>query len=136
MGNPNSGKTTLFNTITGLNQRIGNFSGVTVEKKIGKKIYQGRSLKIIDLPGCYSLFPNSIDEKIAVDIVTEKKNKYYPDLIICVVDASSLKKDLFLATQLIDLKIPIILAINMLDVAKKRKIDKSGSGILSHVNKW
>lgn len=122
MGNPNSGKSTLFNSITGLNQKVANFAGVTVEKKSGKRIFNSTDITVIDLPGCYSLFPSSIDEKIAVDIVSNKSNKNYPDKIIVVIDACNLKKHLFLVTQLIDLEIPIIIALNMLDLAKQQNI--------------
>ncbi|MBC7863770.1 MAG: ferrous iron transport protein B, partial [Bacteroidia bacterium] len=123
-GNPNSGKTTLFNVLTGLNQKTGNFPGVTVDKKTGAaKILnphtnQIQLVEFIDLPGTYSLHPKSLDEKVSFDILTDPKNKNYPDVTIIVADASNLKRNLLLASQIIDLKRPVVLALNMIDVAE------------------
>lgn len=121
-GNPNCGKTVLFNALTGSNQRVGNWSGVTVEKKTGQMIQGDKTFSIIDLPGLYSLSvatEQSIDERIACDFLL--KNKI--DLIVNVIDAANLERNLYLTLQLLELKIPIILAVNMLDVSYKRGID-------------
>lgn len=91
VGNPNSGKTTLFNSLTGLNQRTGNFPGVTVDKKVGFcKIGKKSILEIIDLPGTYSLFPKSIDEQVAFDVITNSEHANKPDVVIVVADSSNL----------------------------------------------
>jgi ferrous iron transport protein B len=123
-GNPNSGKSTLFNILTGLNQKTGNFPGVTVDKKTGTaKITDNSSNKIrdvefIDLPGTYSLYPKSLDEKVSFEVLTDPLNKDYPDIVILIADASNLKRNLLLASQIIDLKRPAILALNMIDIAE------------------
>lgn len=123
VGNPNTGKSTLFNSLTGLNQKIGNFPGITVDKKTGYcKLSNGQQVEVIDLPGCYSLYPKSKDEAIVLEVLTNPKNSSYPDLIIVVVDATNLKRNLLLFTQVADLKIPVILALNMTDAARKEKI--------------
>ncbi|MFC6100049.1 ferrous iron transport protein B [Olivibacter domesticus] len=123
VGNPNTGKSTLFNSLTGLNQKIGNFPGITVDKKTGHcKLSNGQQVEVIDLPGCYSLYPKSKDEAIVLEVLTNPKNSSYPDLIVVVVDATNLKRNLLLFTQVADLKIPVILALNMTDAARKEKI--------------
>jgi ferrous iron transport protein B len=126
LGNPNSGKSSLFNHLTGLNQKIGNFPGVTVDKKTGSsKINDFMTAEIIDLPGTYSLYPKSLDEQIVFDFLNNPKDALYPDLLLVIVDVSNLKRNLLLFTQIRDLGFPIILALNMLDVAEKSglKID-------------
>lgn len=124
VGNPNSGKSTLFNVLTGLNQKIGNFPGVTVEKKLGFcKLPDERNAQIIDLPGTYSFYPKSRDERIVMDVLADKNNPVHPDLIVFVADASNLKRNLLLFTQIADLKIPVILALNMMDLAKKAGLE-------------
>ena len=123
LGNPNCGKSTLFNLLTGLNQQIGNFPGVTVDKRSGFFYLKDKSkVELLDLPGTYSLFPKSLDEELAVNILTDPANENYPNLTIVVADASNLKRSLFLCTQVIDLKIPVILALNMMDLAEKNGI--------------
>jgi ferrous iron transport protein B len=120
VGNPNSGKSTLFNALTGLNQRTGNFPGVTVDKKVGtSRLNDSTIANFIDLPGTYSLYPKSLDEKVAFDVLCNENNEEYPDLTIIVADASNLKRSLFLVSQVIDLKIPVILALNMMDMVEK-----------------
>jgi ferrous iron transport protein B len=120
VGNPNSGKSTLFNALTGLNQRTGNFPGVTVDKKIGSaKLNDSVTANFIDLPGTYSLYPKSLDERVAFDVLCNENNEEHPDLTIIVADASNLKRNLFLVSQVIDLKIPVILALNMMDMVEK-----------------
>ncbi len=126
IGNPNSGKTSLFNQLTGLNQKIGNFPGVTVDKKTGVcKINNYLQAEIIDLPGTYSLYPKSADEQVVVDYLFDALVKEIPDFLIVVIDASTLERNLLLFTQVRDLGFPVILALNMLDIAEKagKKID-------------
>lgn len=123
VGNPNSGKSTLFNLLTGLNQKVGNFPGVTVEKKTGKCQLENEEIEIIDLPGTYSLHPKSIDEEVTLSVICDPANKYYPDITIIVADASNLKRNLLLCTQIIDLKRPCILALNMMDLVRENKIE-------------
>ena len=120
-GNPNSGKTTLFNNITGTRQKVGNWPGVTVEKKEGIVSKHGYDLKIVDLPGTYSLTPFSVEEIIARDYVLEE----CPDVLIDIIDASNLERSLYLATQLREIDCKVIFALNMADVARTRglKID-------------
>jgi ferrous iron transport protein B len=119
VGNPNSGKSSLFNQLTGLNQKVGNFPGVTVDKKTGIcHINSSTSVQIIDLPGTYSLYPKSLDERVVMDIMANPRDKSYPDMVVVVVDAASLKRNLLLFTEIRDLGLPVIVALNMLDVAK------------------
>ncbi|MFI5160849.1 MAG: ferrous iron transport protein B [Sphingobacteriales bacterium] len=120
VGNPNTGKSTLFNILTGLNQKIGNFPGVTVDKKTGGcDLPDGRHAQIIDLPGTYSLYPKSRDESIVFSVLADQSNPLRPDLVVVILDASNLKRNLLLYTQVADLKIPVIIALNMMDLAKK-----------------
>src|SRR3954470_3888209 len=120
VGKPNSGKSSLFNQLTGLNQRIGNFPGVTVDKHAGfSRLTDSVSAEIIDLPGIYSLYPRTLDEKIVVEILTDKRGENYPDKIAIIADATNLKNCLLLLTQLIDLRLPVVLALNMMDLAAK-----------------
>ncbi|MEO8794962.1 MAG: ferrous iron transport protein B [Daejeonella sp.] len=126
VGNPNAGKSTLFNILTGLNQKVGNFPGVTVDKKTGfYKLPDSRIAQIIDLPGTYSLYPKSRDEVIVMEALADKKSAIHPDLIIFVADASNLKRNLLLYTQVADLKIPVIIALNMMDLARRSGMEIS-----------
>lgn len=123
VGNPNSGKTSLFNALTGLNHKVSNFPGTTVEKKTGSfKLSLEKNAHIIDLPGKYSLYPKSADELVTYEILRNKAETNYPDLVVFIADASNLKRNLLLFTQVADLKVPIVLALNMLDVAERRGI--------------
>lgn len=116
VGNPNTGKSTLFNTLTGLNQKVGNFPGVTVDKKSGYLRINDKTVSVTDLPGAYSLSPNSEDEKITSKIVSETENN---DVIIAVADATNLSRNLMLVTQLIDKNKTVVLALNMMDLLQK-----------------
>ncbi|MBL7124469.1 MAG: ferrous iron transport protein B [Actinobacteria bacterium] len=120
-GNPNSGKTTIFNNLTGLRQHVGNYPGVTVEKKTGVIKYKGYRINVVDLPGTYSLTAYSLEEIVARNFIVNEK----PDVVIDVVDSSNLERNLYLAVQLMELNTPLILAFNMADIVKKsgKKID-------------
>ncbi|MBK8366481.1 MAG: ferrous iron transport protein B [Bacteroidetes bacterium] len=117
VGNPNSGKSTLFNSMTGLHQKTGNYAGVTVDKHYGSYKHKNQEFKVTDLPGTYSLYPKSLDEEVACRALLSVDEKI--DVVVIVADASNLKRHLLLATQLIDLKIPCVLALNMIDEAAK-----------------
>ncbi len=121
IGNPNCGKTTLFNALTGLRQKVGNYPGVTVEKKEGTVLLPGgQEVTLLDLPGTYSLSANSPDEKIATDVLLGKiPHVPLPDAVICVVDASNLERNLYLLSQIIDQRFPVVVALNMIDVAER-----------------
>jgi len=121
VGNPNVGKSSLFNQLTGLTQKIGNFPGVTVEKKEGSFVFQNHKISVTDLPGTYSLYPKSPDEQVVADFLSYNSTEK-PDLILCVLDAANLKRNLLLFTQLSDLGYPMVIALNMQDVAEKAGI--------------
>ncbi|MGI4749186.1 MAG: ferrous iron transport protein B [Janthinobacterium lividum] len=124
VGNPNTGKSTLFNVLTGLNQKVGNFPGVTVDKKTGFcTLPDGRRAEIIDLPGTYSLYPKSKDESIVFSVLADRANAHNPNLVIIILDASNLKRNLLLYTQVADLKVPVIVALNMMDMATKSGLE-------------
>jgi ferrous iron transport protein B len=120
VGNPNCGKTSLFNELTGLNQKVGNFAGVTVEKKIGYCQIANNKYTIIDLPGTYSLYPKSGDEYVAYDALFDKNSDTLPDAIVVLVDASNLKRNLLFCTQIIDLGYPVVVALTMVDIAANK----------------
>lgn len=122
IGNPNTGKTSLFNTLTGMRQRVGNYSGVTVEKKTGTWVLpMGETIELIDLPGTYSLSASSLDERVAVDVITgHGLTGDAPDLLIVVVDVENLRRNLFLASQASELGVPMVIALNCWDIAEKK----------------
>ncbi|MEH6703326.1 ferrous iron transport protein B [Galbibacter orientalis] len=123
IGNPNTGKTSVFNQLTGLNQKVGNYPGITVEKKEGVcKLPRGVKAHIIDLPGTYSLNANSLDENVVIELLLNKNDKDFPDVAIVVTDVENLKRNLLLFTQIKDLKIPTILVVNMADRMERRGI--------------
>jgi ferrous iron transport protein B len=129
VGNPNSGKTSLFNSVTGLNQKVGNFPGVTVDKKTGRlELNENLDADIIDLPGTYSLYPKRGDEWVAYRYLMQQDGSKKPDLLIVVVDASNLRRNLLFCSQIIDLKIPVVITLTMMDIARKKgtQVDIAG----------
>jgi len=123
IGNPNTGKSTLFSGLAGIRQRVGNYPGVTVEKKTGVMDHEGHRYELIDLPGLYSLAPRSWDEMVAVDVLLGRHLAAAPpDAVVCIVDASNLERNLYLVSQVLELGLPTVLALNMLDVAEDQGI--------------
>jgi len=121
VGNPNSGKSSLFNALTGLNQQVGNFPGVTVDKKTGFcKIGPALDATIIDLPGTYSLYPKRADEWVAYKVLLNQDEHIKPDMVLLVADASNLKRNLLFCSQIIDLNIPVVVALTMMDLARQK----------------
>jgi ferrous iron transport protein B len=130
VGNPNSGKSSLFNILTGLNQKVGNFPGVTVDKKTGQcRMGEKLTSTIIDLPGTYSLYPKRADEWVAYKVLLQHDDDIKPDMVLLVADASNLKRNLLFCSQIIDLKIPVVMALSMIDLAKKNGTDIDISGL-------
>src|SRR5215213_4363834 len=122
-GNPNAGKTTLFNALTGLKQKVANYPGVTVERKEGIWKSGDAAARLIDLPGLYSLDVTSMDEQIAHDVLTGKvENLPKPAAVIAVVDATNIERNLYLVTQLLEYKIPVVIALTMVDLAEKQSL--------------
>lgn len=124
IGNPNTGKTTLFNALTGLSQHVGNYPGVTVERKVGSLAFDdGRRIDIVDLPGTYSLSAHSPDEMIVVDALVGHQNHVDSiDAVLCIVDASNVRRNLYLLSQLVECQLPVVVALNMIDIAAARAI--------------
>ncbi len=122
IGNPNCGKSTVFNQLTGLRQKVGNFPGVTVEKKVGNFQLNNQKVRLVDFPGTYSLYPTSQDERVVLNILANQEDPYYPDLLVYVADITHLEQHLLLFTQIRDLGIPTLLALNMADAARKEQI--------------
>lgn len=121
VGNPNSGKSSLFNALTGLNQKVGNFPGVTVDKKTGTSVItENITANFIDLPGTYSLYPKRADEWVAYKVLLQQDESIRPDMILLVADASNLKRNLLFCSQIIDLKIPVVVAFTMMDLANRK----------------
>ncbi len=129
VGNPNSGKTSLFNALTGLNQKVGNFPGVTVDKKTGICNMEGIETALVDLPGTYSLYPRRADEGVSYKVLMNVDEEVKPDVIVLVADASNLKRNLLFCSQIIDLKIPVVVALTMVDLAKKKGIEIDIEGL-------
>lgn len=123
VGNPNIGKSSLFNSLTGLNQRVGNFPGVTVDKKTGtSKITDTLAASILDLPGTYSLYPKSADEQVTYEVLLDRNNPDRPDMIVAIADAANLRRNLLFCSQIMDLGIPVIIALTMNDIARQKGI--------------
>lgn len=135
IGNPNTGKTSVFNRLTGLNQKVGNYPGITVEKKEGVcKLPRGVKAHILDLPGTYSLNASSLDENLVIELLLNKNDKDYPDVAVVVSDIENLKRNLLLFTQIKDLKIPTILVINMADRMERKAISLDVGALEEHLN--
>jgi len=128
VGNPNSGKSSLFNALTGLHQKVGNFPGVTVDKKTGKMVIGDYPTTLVDLPGTYSFYPKREDEWVAYKVLMGVDPDVKTDVILLIADASNLKRNLLFCSQIIDLKLPVVLALTMNDLAAKKgiKIDIAG----------
>ncbi len=124
-GNPNCGKTTMFNALTGAKQRVGNWPGVTVDRKVGNYRHSSKEVEVVDLPGIYSLAATSVDEEVARDYILSGE----PDLIVNIVDASNLERNLYLTSQLLEMKIPMLVVLNMMDIAKSRNIEINIPGL-------
>src|SRR5256885_5807416 len=123
VGNPNTGKTTLFNALAGMRQRVGNYPGVTVEKKTGRMRHGQWTFDVVDLPGTYSLAARSPDEMVAVDVILGRQDgQARPDVVVTIVDASNLERNLYLTTQVMELGVPVVVALNMTDVARGQGI--------------
>lgn len=132
VGNPNSGKSSLFNALTGLNQKVSNFPGVTVDKKTGSsRISPTLQANIIDLPGTYSLYPKSADEYVTYEVLINPTHDEVPDLVLIIADAANLKRNLLFCSQIMDLKIPVIIALTMMDIARKKGIEIDLEGLES-----
>lgn len=123
IGNPNTGKSTLFNALSGFRSLTGNYPGVTVEKKVGRTQVGDRTVDLVDLPGTYSLSPRTLDEMVAVNVLLGRQADVgSPDVVICIVDASNIERNLYLVSQVLDLGLPVVLVLNMVDVAASRGI--------------
>jgi ferrous iron transport protein B len=123
IGNPNTGKSTIFNALAGARQRIGNYPGVTVEKKTGQMTHGGQAYNLVDLPGTYSLAPRSPDEMVAVDVLLGRRDgEAHPNAVLCIVDASNLERNLYLTSQVLELGLPTVVALNMIDLARSQGI--------------
>lgn len=124
LGNPNTGKSTIFNVLSGTNQKTGNYPGVTIEKRVGHFSVDGTTCDIVDLPGTYSLAPQTPDEMLSVNVLLGKNDSVkIPDVIVCVVDASNLERNLFLTSQLLELHRPTVVALNMTDIASRQGVE-------------
>lgn len=123
VGNPNTGKSTLFHALSGVRQKTGNYPGVTVEKKHGTFTHQGQKVMLIDLPGTYSLAPRSPDEMVTVDVLLGRQaNEAKPNAVLVIVDASNLERNLYIVSQVKELGLPMIVALNMVDIAEEKGI--------------
>ncbi len=130
LGNPNTGKSTLFNALTGMQVRVGNYPGVTVEKKVGRIPYQDQVIELIDLPGTYSLSPRTLDELVTVDVLLGRQPDVgIVDAVVCIVDASNLERNLYLVSQVLDLGLPTVVVLNMWDVARARQVSIDVEGL-------
>src|SRR5580704_16710405 len=130
VGNPNSGKSSLFNALTGLHQKVGNFPGVTIDKKTGSSdLGAGHQAQIVDLPGTYSLYPKRSDEWVTYKVLLHQDDDVKVDMVILLVDASNLRRNLLFCSQIIDLKIPVVVALTMMDLAAKKGIEIDVPGL-------
>ena len=135
VGNPNSGKSTIFNQLTGLRQKTGNFPGVTVDIKAGNlRLPDGREAELLDLPGTYSLHPTASDERIVTAIFANPADHFYPDVAVYVADATNLEKHLLLLTQLMDLGLPVVVALNMTDTVQEMGMQLNAPALAAEIN--
>jgi ferrous iron transport protein B len=135
LGNPNTGKSTLFTALCGVRQRTGNYPGVTVEKKTGRYGYGGRRYELIDLPGTYSLAPRSPDEMVAVDVLLGRQTSApRPDVVLCIVDAGNLERNLYLVSQILELGLPVVVALNMVDAARSKGVTINAAQLADQLN--
>ena len=135
IGNPNTGKSTFFTALTGVHSRIGNYPGVTVEKKTGRFTLDGRSVQLVDLPGTYSLSPRSLDEMVSVEVLLgQQRDVGKIDAVVCIADASNLERNLYVVSQVLDLGLPTVLVLNMWDVAEHRGIVINVEELRSRLN--
>ena len=135
IGNPNTGKSTLFTALTGVHSRIGNYPGVTVEKKTGRFTFDGRSVQLVDLPGTYSLSPRSLDEMVSVEVLLGQQREVGKiDAVVCIADASNLERNLYVVSQVLDLGLPTVLVLNMWDVAEQLGIVINVEELRSRLN--
>lgn len=123
IGNPNAGKTSVFNQLTGLNQKVGNFAGVTMDKVSGSFTHKGKNIEVIDLPGTYSIYPRTMDERVVFNALSDPQATDYPDTLVVIADASNLERNLLLFSQVKDLGIPVVLVLSMLDIANKNGLN-------------
>lgn len=134
VGNPNTGKSTLFNALAGVRQRVGNYPGVTVEKKIGHMEHAGQRMALVDLPGTYSLAPRSPDEMVTVDVLLGRRSDVPAiDAVLCIVDASNLERNLYLVSQVLELGLPTVVALNMTDVAEAHGVAIDAARLERHL---
>lgn len=134
VGNPNSGKSSLFNALTGLNQKVGNFPGVTVDKKTGRvKLSVELTAEITDLPGTYSMYPRSEDEQVTFNVLLDTKSPSHPDLVMVVADATNLRRNLLFITQIIDLGLPAALIVNKVDLANEQQVEINLPALSRHL---
>lgn len=130
VGNPNTGKSTVFSALAGIHQKVGNYPGVTVEKKVGTFRHDDHTITLVDLPGTYSLAPRSPDEMVAVDVLTGRQNDIEtPSVVLCIVDASNLERNLYVVSQVLEMGLPTVIGLNMIDVAKSRGIEIDVEGL-------
>ncbi len=134
-GNPNAGKSSIFNLLTGLRQKVGNFPGVTVEQKVGRAALSNAcEITLIDLPGTYSLYPNAQDERVVLNILSNPRDTNYPDAVVYVADLTNLERHLLLLTQIIDLQLPVVLVVNMIDLAAEYDIEWDAAKLAQRLN--
>ena len=135
VGNPNTGKSTLFNLLTGMRQKVANYPGVTVEKRVGELNIGERSFQLIDLPGTYSLAAHSPDERAAIDVLLGRIDDMPPpDAVLVVIDATNIKRNLFVATEVLELSIPVVIALNMVDIAESQHISIDVNALAARLN--
>lgn len=132
LGNPNTGKSSIFNLLTGLRQKTGNFAGVTVDTKMGQLKYQGQDFQIIDFPGTYSVYPRSNEEKVVFNILKDQAHPQFPDILLVVVDSSNLERNMLLLDQLYDMNLPTVVVLNMGDIMRKKGYSLEVSQLVKH----